>query len=356
MVHMVFAIILFQYAVRNWDDTEQQAHLNSQSNLHYHYSLGKSYELSRTHAFDDVQALTLICAHLRNFPKPGASWALTNIALAMAIQLGLHRSAKHQLPDRSNNYLEVEMRKRIFYSLLTIHATLAGKLGRPLFIHLDDFDIEIPRQVDDDDVSETSIDTSRPEKCAHAIGIVAFKIMQLFMEMYTTIYSVRRRPEIYVETVNMLEAKLNQWIEELPADLVKGEAGDNSREGRVFTLYIQQWIQEYRMLLRHPSTSLTLDTNFNAENMRISLESARKMLAVVIQLQKLKSLDTTWYQAAVYVMAITTTLFAQWEKRDEMTAADLADLRTEMDMWLHVMTDVGQLLGEIAPSFLSIPD
>ncbi|KAI9742897.1 MAG: hypothetical protein M1818_003626 [Claussenomyces sp. TS43310] len=345
MVHMVFAIMFFQYATRNWENTTQQTHLNNQSNLHYHYSLGLLYQLVRSHTIEDAQALTLICAHLRNFPKPGVSWVLTNATLVFAIELGLHRSAKHQTAERVLTPLEIEMRKRVFWSILSIHVILGGKLGRPIFLRSDDFDVEYPQQIDDDDISETSVDASRPDRCLHAIGIAAYKLLPLYMEMYGTVYAVRRRPEMYIEMVNSLEARLQQWIEELPPDLVKGDSGNNREEGRVFALYTQSWALEFRMLLRHPSTSMTLDANFNAENMRVSLESARKMLAVVTQLQKLKSLDTTWYQSAVYVMAITTTLFAQWEKRNEMTAADLADLRSEMDMWLNIMGEIGALLG-----------
>ena len=70
------------------------------------------------------------------------------------------------------------------------------------------------------------------------------------------------------------------------------------------------------------------------------------MLSVVRQLQKYKSLDTTWYNTAVYVMAITTTLCSQFEKRDEISAADLAALKEEMDMWLDIMGEVGNLLGK----------
>jgi hypothetical protein len=80
--------------------------------------------------------------------------------------------------------------------------------------------------------------------------------------------------------------------------------------------------------------------------MRVCVETSRQMLVVVRQLQKFKSLDTTWYNSAVYVMAITTTLFAQWDKRNEISAADLAALREEMDIWLDIMGDVGSLLGK----------
>jgi hypothetical protein len=347
MVHMMFAIMFFQYSVRNWEDETQRTSLNNQSNMHYHYSLSMLYQLCRSRTFQDVQAMTLICAHLRNFPKPGASWMLTQVTLSLAIEHGLHRSSKRWAPEITMNPLEVEMRKRTFWGLLAIHITLSGKLGRPMMFGLQDFDVEFPEPVDDELLSEKGLDTSRPGKCRHNIGLAAFRILPLFIEMYDTVYAVRRNPETYVSTVNSLEAKLRAWQDELPAELVNGEAGDN--ENRVFPLYAQIWAFEFRLLLRHPSMSVTSDANFNKESTRICIETSRQMLGVVRQLQKYKSLDTTWYNAAVYVMAITTSLFTQWTKRGEISAADLTALREDMDIWLDIMGDVGNLLGKSGP-------
>jgi hypothetical protein len=72
------------------------------------------------------------------------------------------------------------------------------------------------------------------------------------------------------------------------------------------------------------------------------------MLGIVHKLQKYKSLDTTWYNAAVYVMALTTTLFTQWNKRGDTSMADLAALKDDMDIWLDIMEEVGNLLGKLA--------
>ncbi|RFU32708.1 hypothetical protein B7463_g3610, partial [Scytalidium lignicola] len=345
MVHMVFAIMFFQYAVRNWEDATQHAHLNQQSNLHYHYALSLFYQLSCSHTAQDVQALTLICSHLRNFPKPGASWILTQNTISLAIELGLHRSVKRWAPEFTPNLLDIEIRKRTFWSILGIHVTLSGKLGRPMVLRLEDFDVELPEAIDDDQLSENGLETPPSGRCYHKIGLQVFKMLPLYMEMYSTIYAVRRHPETYIATVSSLEGKLRDWKEGIPPELVKGEAGQDSQEGRVFALYAQAWALEFRLLLRHPSVSMTTDASFNAESMRICVESARQMLSIVRQIQKLKSLDTTWYNSAVYVMAITTTLFGQWEKRDETTAADLAALREEMDLWLDIIGDIGAYLG-----------
>jgi hypothetical protein len=346
MVHMVFAIMFFQYAARNWEDAAQQANLNQQSNMHYHYSLSMFYQLACSHTVQDVQALTLICAHLRNFPKPGASWILTQTTMSLAIELGLHRSAKRWAPDAIPNRLDIEMRKRTFWAILMIHITLSGKLGRPMPFRYDDFDVEMPDALDDELLSENGLDTSRTGRCSHEIGLQAIRLTPLYMDLYSSIYAVRRQPETYISTISRLEAKLRTWKDGLPPELVNGEAGTNEQEGRVFALYAQVWALEFRLLLRHPSVSMTKDPEFNAESMRICVEASRQMLGVVRQLQKYKSLDTTWYNSAVYVMAITTTLFAQWDKRGDTSAADLAALREEMDLWLDIMGDVGALLGK----------
>ncbi|KAI9672337.1 MAG: hypothetical protein M1817_003359 [Caeruleum heppii] len=345
MVHMVFAIMFFQYAARNWENAEQQAELNARSNQHYHYSLNFFYQLCSSHTLQDVQALTMICSHLRNFPKPGASWMVANTALTIAIELGLHRSAKRWVQmTPQKNVLEIEMRKRVFWSLISIHVTLSGKLGRPMPLRLDDFDVELPEAYDDELLTEDGYDGTTAGKCAHRIGIEAFKVLPVFIELFSTLYAVKRNPQTYVGNVKRLEHKIKMWKDQWPTELLQ-ESAENEQEGRVFSLYVQIWALEFRLLLRHPSISLTTSAEFNNESLNVCVESARAMLQIVTQLQKYKSLDTTWYQGAVYLMAITTTLFAQWEKKDEINAGDLSNLRDEMDQWLSIMGDVGGLLG-----------
>ncbi|KAL3425283.1 hypothetical protein PVAG01_02074 [Phlyctema vagabunda] len=346
MVHVVFAIMYFQYAARNWENKSEQARFTHQSNRHYHFALSKFYDLSCSHTFQDVQAMTLLCAHLRNFPKPGASWIMTQTAMALAIELGLHRSAKRWASDTIPNPLEVEMRKRTFWSLLAIDLTLSGKLGRPMTMRNEDFDVELPEPMDDELLSERGLDTSNgPGRCLHHIGLAVYSILPIYNELYCTIYAVQRKPENYVAQVHRLEGLMQAWQDGLSPEVVNGRCGQSEQEGQVHALYIQAWVLEFRLLLRHPAVSLSTDPKFNAASMSSSVKAARDMLKVVKQLQKLKSLDTTWYSSTVYVMAITTTLFNQWEKRGETSAADLAELKEEMDSWLDVMGDIGALLG-----------
>ncbi|TAQ91549.1 hypothetical protein B7494_g27 [Chlorociboria aeruginascens] len=343
IIHMIFALMLFQYAVRNFQDSAQQSQLHHQSNMHYHYSLSMFHQLMSGHKLEHIQALSMINLYLRAFPKPGASWILTQITMASAVELGLHRSVKNLSPEVMPNPLEIELRKRTFYCLFAVHVTISGKLGRPMNFRLEDFDVEMPEAMDDLLLSEDGLDTSVPGKCLHLTGIQVMKIGPLFLELYSTIYAVRRSPETYIATVNNLESKLRAWKDGLPPELAPNNHTD--QENRVFQLYCSMWALEFRLLLRHPSVSLTNDKKFNAESLRICVECSRQMLSAVRQIQKLKSFDTTWYNTTVYVMAITTSLFGQWENRSRTSSADLTALRAEMELWLDIMGEVGLLLG-----------
>ena len=95
-------------------------------------------------------SLALICAQLRAFPRPGACWMFTNTVLGLAIELGLHRSVTAwQGSAAQQDPHTIELRKRIFWSLMLMHVPVSGKLGRPMPLRLEDFDIEIERLTKD---------------------------------------------------------------------------------------------------------------------------------------------------------------------------------------------------------------
>ncbi len=347
MVHMIFAIMLFQYAIRNCGDKDACLHLNATSDMHYHYSLQKFYELSCSHTLQDAQAMALICSHLRNFPKPDASWMLSTHTIMLCKELGLHRSASMSEKTKNLPAYEIELRKRVFWCVLILNVGLSGKLGRPMPMQIHDFDIELPEAIDDNTMQELELPASqRSGRCSFQIGLQSMKLNQLYLEMYTVIYPVMRNPETCVATVNDLQNKLRQWKEGLPTELLPGSLSSTSRpEERVFALYVELWALEFCMLLRHPAVSMTTDATFNAESMRICVDNSRQILSIVKQLQNLKSLDTTWYNAAVFVVAVTTTLFSAWERRAEIGREEMDGIRQEMSEWLVVMAEIGASMG-----------
>ncbi|KAK2778815.1 transcription factor [Colletotrichum kahawae] len=342
MVHMVFATIYFQYGVRNWEQQESRSQLNELSNKHYHFALSKMYDLASAQSVAAVQAMAMISAHSRAFPKPGCGSMVTNFAFHCAIDLNLHRAAK--APGETTN-LENEIRKRTWWTILTVYVTLNGRLGRPMPINVEEYDVDFPEPIADEALTPDGVDTSVTTPCNYHVGLAGFKIVPLFMEMYSNIYSVKRDPKNYADVVNALEEQLQLWKDSLPENLQLNLAGQTEHEGKMYALYIQMYALEFRLCLRHPSVAMTSDRKMLLENARICEETAAYMLKATKCILKLKSLDTTWYQIAVYGAAIFTTLVAHWERRFETTPNQIANIRSDMRDWMEIINATVSLIG-----------
>lgn len=346
IVHMVFAIIYFQYGVRNWEHIDQRAHLNDVSNKHYHFALSKFYELTACRSLVAVQALALIASHTRAFPKPGCGAIVANSALQAAIEINLHRASKK--PDEGTD-LQNELRKRTWWVILAVSMAVTGRQGRPMPITVEEFDTQFPEPIADELLSDQGVDTSRSMPCTYLAGIAGFKIVPIFMEVYSNIYSVRRDRRNYANIVHTLEEQLQKWEDDLPASLNVKESQTN-----VAALYMKTFQLEVRLCLRHPSMAMTTDEAMIADNTRICEETAREMLHYSQEILKLKALDTTWYQMSVYALSMFSMLVAHWERRSETTSEQVTVLRQEMNSWMEIIKETSLLLGKYSVYISSI--
>ena len=215
-------------------------------------------------------------------------------------------------------------------------------------LKLEDWDVEMPEAVDDELLSENGLDRSQSGKCNFLVGLQVFSVMPIQMDLYSSIYAVRRTPQTYVDSVLRLERQIRDWQEHWPPELRDDSAADNEL-GRVHARYLALYPLHIRLLLRHPSLSLAMSREFDAENLTICMEVSRKMLYHVKQLQRYKSLDGTWQNVSLYVLAVATTLFGHWERKDQMSTNDLVELKEDMSSWSSIIGDMSSMLGTLFP-------
>ncbi|KAF2644415.1 hypothetical protein P280DRAFT_465752 [Massarina eburnea CBS 473.64] len=336
-VHMVLATLKHQIAVRNGQSSIDDA------NQHYRYSLSLFKDLLLSHTWKDVQALALLSHHLRNFPKPGAAWYMISTTFTLAIELGFHRSHRAWADSGSKmDKLEIEMRKRIFWTMHALGTNLSGKLGRPMPINLDEIDVEFPEPLDDT-LPGDNVNVTPFRRCSFHIGIQIAKFTVCLSKLYGTLYSLNRNSASYTDTIRRLEAGLHRWKEEQPYELQ--DPNRATRDDFVFALFLEYWYHEYILLLHHPAVCRSRDPEVIDSNMDRCLAASQKMLHTCNELRTLRSLDIPWINAVVYIAAIFTTLFIYFQRKDHMSSVDMAKLRGDMDQWVDVMGDWGQLLG-----------
>lgn len=346
IVHTIIAIMSFQWGVRNLHNKEERKRQNDLSNEHYHFALTKIYDLLTCPDLIAVQALALIASHTRAFPKSGCGGIVANIAFQRAIELNLHRAPK--IPAEGTN-LNIELRKRTWWAILANSMAITGRQGRPMPITVEEFDTPFPEPIADELLSEHGVDTSRTLPCPYVPGIVGFKIVPIFLEVYSNIYSVRRDRQNYANVVHALEQQLDRWERDLPDFLKEKPAQAVAPESAMPGFVVRNYGLELRLCLRHPSMAMTTDSKMRADNTRICEEVAGKMLHNTSELLGMKALDTTWYQMSVYVVATFSMLVAHWERRFSTTLDQVAVLRGKMERWMQILTETSLLLGSSTP-------
>jgi hypothetical protein len=68
--------------------------------------------------------------------------------------LGLHRKWPAKRSNNGCSYLELELRKRIFWSVYTLDKYLSIMFGRPRLLHDEDIDQALPDEMNDEDLLE----------------------------------------------------------------------------------------------------------------------------------------------------------------------------------------------------------
>jgi len=351
ILHMLLAHFYYQHSVRSDNDSLPML---QESNNHYRYSLTLVRRLWASHKLQDVQAMTLLSIHMRNFPRPGAAWIMTDISVAMAFENGMQRSAVAWGVDQKPSDHECEMRKRVFWTLFGLHVGLSGKLGRPMRARLEDIDIEFPEPVPDQLDGESLVDDFFA--CSFHVGIHVCKILALTNKMYSTIYAVRRSIPNHENDVRAMDRDLDTWRRELPQTLVNPDkAGIKNRVYHVFAFYLKYWEAEFQLLLHHPAMCpSSASAQFKQWNSDNCLNATSKMLEAVRGIKEHKSLDHPWINVTVYISAIFIMLFVHYQ-RPKITSIETEKLSEDVKRWLEIIEEVGRLLGMCPQSSHTFP-
>lgn len=338
---MLFSHIKYQYGQRN-----KAMNLVDQALAHFQYSLTFFPDLERGQDLQSIQAMVLILLQVRTFPKPGAAWYCSQLVMASAVEIGLNRSAAAMstLDPREMTPHEVELRKRVFWTLYGIVVGLSGRLGRPIPLLLSDIDIEFPQPAHDY-LPEEEAKFSEFFLCSFRVGISINTMLALFSELYSTFYAVSSCPhQNYDANVARLESDLQVWKRSVHPDIQ--DSLHTVGELRPMALYLELYSYEFEFLLHHPLILPPGETERSKEHLARCRELVPRTLATVSALRDAKCMDVPWYTVTTMLAMIFTTLYAEDSRGEEYTKSELQKLEAEMELWLSILGDIGTSLGE----------
>ncbi|KAI8605605.1 fungal-specific transcription factor domain-containing protein [Dissophora ornata] len=192
-----------------------------------------------------VQGLIMLSRH----PKiSGMGHHYVQIAVLMALDLGLHRKCDRWIPDKQVQ----ETRKRVFWCIYTVDSSVASVMGRrPL---IDDAEIDVPMVVTT--ATEGEVEYSNTLFLVHIC-----KLWRIFRDVKQYIFNATEVQDMVPGSLpKKYEQQLVQWQLQLPAalrfsfDLKVGDPGAmyNARGGVAQMLYQSAFI-----LLHKPFLSST---------------------------------------------------------------------------------------------------
>ncbi|TFK31644.1 fungal-specific transcription factor domain-containing protein [Crucibulum laeve] len=218
------------------------------------------------------QALLLMGHREIGIGAMAQAWTYIGMAIRMAQDLGMHRSAdgwaRQDLGGRLFGEIELQERKRIWYACVIMDKYVSSYIGRPLMIFERDFDTLMPSAEDPEEHEDWSPHPSHfangqqpptvPGRiiscfnaCASLSGILSMIVQ--------AIYAVRPVSSRHAEST-LLEGLLDKWYLELPEHL-RYDAGSSKQPitlPHVLTLHMQYWcavLLLHRPFIRHVYSS-----------------------------------------------------------------------------------------------------
>ncbi|KAL7818539.1 fungal-specific transcription factor domain-containing protein [Trichoderma gracile] len=203
VLFMVFALAQAHMSAR---PTSDDADVSVRYFLAAHQLLSREQGAIR---LASIQARLLQCLWLLSESRINHCWNLFGTAARLAYAIGLHRKRHADRIDR----IEVECRRRTFWSAYALDNYLSMALGRPRTFHDDDIDQELPSCVDDHQIHGDHISQGTTHGQSVMLGPVAYakmsRILSMILRNVYSIHSTSRNDKHAFATIHTKE--LAEW-------------------------------------------------------------------------------------------------------------------------------------------------
>ncbi|RXW19674.1 hypothetical protein EST38_g6187 [Candolleomyces aberdarensis] len=210
--------------------------------------LDQSYSSSRS---STCQALLLMGYREVGIGAMAQAWTYIGMAIRMAQDLGMHRSAdgwaRVGLGGRLFSEGELQERKRIWYGCVIMDKYISTYIGRPLMIFERDFDTPLPNEDDPEELEDwPGRNAAEQPNTMLSYRISCFNASSSLSGILSTIvqaiYAVRPVSSRHAEST-VLEGLLDKWYLELPEHLRYDPNGVNKVPPlpHILTLHMQYW-------------------------------------------------------------------------------------------------------------------
>ncbi|KAI0248863.1 fungal-specific transcription factor domain-containing protein [Lactifluus subvellereus] len=276
----------------------------------------------------DVQMYALACLFLQGCSAPQSCWTMIGVGIRLVQDTGRHRKKMYCNMD----LVEAEQWRRAFWVLVVLDRLMSASFGRPCAIHEEDFDVDLPAEVDDE-YWENEHDPEQAFKqppgkpSLLSYFVCSIKLNQILAVALRTIYTINKSksflgfvgPQWEQQIVAELDSGLNEWIDTVPGHLKWDTTGQNFRDLRWFLQSASLYSHYYHLqILVHrpfiPSPRKPSPLSF--PSLAICTNAARSCAHVVdLQRRRAPQYPSSHFQLPAFTAAIVLLLNIWGAKR-----------------------------------------
>lgn len=225
--------------------TNQQVNNESLEDDGFRYFLEarKLIDISNVSDIPAIQTVVMMTIYLQCLARLSTCYLYIGIALRSALKEGLHRDLGIFHSRRRLNPIEIDTRKRLFYTIYKMDIYINSLLGLPGLINEDEFDQQFPMELDDELVNRDAflIEQQNGRLSSSACANHHTKVTMILLRIVKELYPIKVRvkpdkpiaPQNIHDTVTGLEAQLKSWLDNLPDELRPRDPGDDKADASI---------------------------------------------------------------------------------------------------------------------------
>ncbi|CCD23419.1 Asg1p NDAI_0B03850 [Naumovozyma dairenensis CBS 421] len=282
----------------------------------YFIAARKLIDITSARSLDSIQAILMMFIFLQCSARLSTCYSYIGVAMRSALREGLHRQVG---PNSGFNPIEIEMRKRLFYTIYKLDIYVNAMLGLPRSISANDFDQTLPLELSDENITEQGYFPENQNGVLSSTGIANehTKLLMILDAIVGELYPIKKTNTfISHETIATLEQKLRNWLDDLPNELAPNLENIPPRYERANKLlhlsFLHVQIILYRPFIHYLSRNFA-DSNSDALSLqcaRNSIKVARAVVRLAEEMLKKNLISGSyWYASYTIFYSVATLLF-----------------------------------------------
>nr|BCT87206.1 putative transcription factor [Ogataea minuta] len=247
------------------EENDLQSEVFDDEGYKYFIAARRLIDITDTRDTYGIQTIVMLIIFLQCSARLSTCYAYIGIALRAALREGLHRKL-----DYPFNPIELEIRKRLFWTIYKMDIYVNTMLGLPRTISEDDFDQDMPIELDDENITVDGYRFEMQGDRLSSSGIANAHTTLIFImkRIVTKLYPIKprkvengSRPELLAhDIVYQLELELQDWMNSLPLELKPGvePSGQYLKANRLLHIsYLHVKIILYRPFIHYISADFS---------------------------------------------------------------------------------------------------